>query len=720
MRNEFDDEVGREDIRKRKRGYDSKPDPSDDDYYLDDDYDNYQEQKYSRSNQSAAGHDLSKKADDVSVRRGGAGERTRSADRSKQSSGDGQAAFRGQPSSAAGSGKSHGAAGNRVASGNSQGTAGSRVVSVDGQRVAGSRADSVDGQRAAANRTAAGISQGASVNRASGNSQRAAGGRTASGNVQGSSRGQIVIGDGGTKQQQRVPAQDKSVAASRSAAQAEKKRKVRRVILMVVLEIFTLAGIFAYAYVARLMGSINRPDDFNKSQVSNDILSPIQKQHMTGYRTIAIFGLDGRDGSINKGSNSDLIMICNINRDTGEIRLVSVYRDTYMSIGEGYSYNKINAAYANGGAAQALAALNRDLDLDITEFVTFNWKSVADGINMLGGVDIDITKPEFRYINSFITETVKETGVPSVHLKSAGMNHLDGVQAVAYARLRKMDTDFQRTERQRLVIEKTFEKAKKADLGLLNRILLMEVDQIGSNLTFSDFTELLLDINKYHIGKTGGFPFTRGDMTVGKRGDCVIPQTLESNVSELHKLLFDKEDYEPSDMVKKISAKIAADTGMYKQGSTSNNNTKDDDSKKATEATKPEKTTAAEESSAQEGSTETTDGSGKPGKPTDPSESSTGETKETKPGESRPSETTTGATKPGETKPSPSTGEPETTTSPHGPGPGQTTAPNETTAPQTSSAGPGGPGETTSSHPSNPSNGGGSDVPIVVQPPTNN
>lgn len=125
---------------------------------------------------------------------------------------------------------------------------------------------------------------------------------------------------------------------------------------MVVLEIFTLAGIFAYAYVARLMGSIQRPDDFNKNQVSNDILSPIQKQHMTGYRTIAIFGLDGRDGNINKGSNSDLIMICNINRDTGEIRLVSVYRDTYMSIGEGYSYNKINAAYANGGAAQALAA----------------------------------------------------------------------------------------------------------------------------------------------------------------------------------------------------------------------------------------------------------------------------------------------------------------------------------------------------------------------------
>ncbi|GLC82534.1 hypothetical protein LBYZC6_46480 [Lacrimispora brassicae] len=512
------------------------------------------------------------------------------------------------------------------------------------------------------------------------------------------------------------------MAASRSAAQAEKKRKVRRIIVMVILEIVTLAGIFAYAYVARLMGAIQRPDNFNENQVRNEIMSPEQKKHMTGYRTIAVFGVDSRDGNVNKGTNADVIMICNINRDTGEIRLVSVFRDTYMNTGNGNTYNKINAAYATGGAAQALAALNKNLDLDISEYVTFNWKSVADGINMLGGVDIDITKAEFRYINSFITETVEKTGVPSVHLKSAGMNHLDGIQAVAYARLRKMDTDFARTERQRLVIQKTFEKAKKADLGLLNRILLMEVDQIGSNLTFSDFTELLLDISKYHIGQTGGFPFTRGDMTIGKRGDCVIPQTLETNVSELHKLLFDKEDYEPSDMVKKISAKIAADSGMYKQGSTGTKATKDDDdnTKKTTEATKPEKSTEAEESSSQ-GGTGATDENGKPVKPTDSSESSTGETKETRPGESRPSETTTGATKPGETKPSPTTSAAETTTGSHGPGNGQTTtAAEETTAPQTTSAGPGGPGETTSSQPSNGAANPGSEVPVVSAPPTGN
>ena len=733
MRNEFDDEAGREDIRIRKRGFESEPDPSDDDYYLDDDYDDYQERQYSRTNQTEIRNDTIKKAGDTAGGQSRSGERARSTDRPQTASGSSHIAFKGQTSSGVGPNNSRGTAAGRSGSGDSQGNAGSRSTSgnSNSQRTSGSRSASGNSssQGPTGSRSTSGnsSSQGATGSRsAAGNSngQGIPGSRSAAGNSsrQGTSKGQIVIGDGGIRQQQRMPGPEKSVAASRSAAQAEKKRKVRRIVIMVILELFTLAGIFAYAYVARLMGSIQRPDDFNENQVRNEIMSPEQKKHMTGYRNIAIFGVDSRDGNVNKGTNADVIMICNINRDTGEIRLVSVFRDTYLNTGNGNAYNKINAAYATGGAAQALAALNKNLDLDISEYVTFNWKSVADGINMLGGVDIDVTKAEFRYINSFITETVEKTGVPSVHLKSSGMNHLDGVQAVAYARLRKMDTDFARTERQRLVIQKTFEKAKKADLGLLNRILLMEVDQIGSNLTFSDFTELLLDISKYHIGQTGGFPFTRGDMTIGKRGDCVIPQTLETNVSQLHKLLFDKEDYEPSAMVKKISAKIAADSGMYKQGSGGGKASKDDedDTKKTTEETKPDKTTGAVESSSQDGATGATDENGKPGKPTDSPDGSTGETKETRPGETRPSESTSGSTKPGETKPSHTTSAAETTTGSHGPGTGQTTAAEETTAPQTTSAGPGGPGETASSQPSNGGASPGTEVPVVSAPPTGN
>jgi len=520
-------------------------------------------------------------------------------------------------------------------------------------------------------------------------------------------RDQIVIGDGESRQQPRISPQEKAAAASRLAAHTEKKRRIRKFIILAVAEIFTLALIFSYAYVARLMGSIQKPDDFNANQVRNEVMTADQKKHMTGYRTIAVFGVDSRDGNVSKGTNADVIMLCNINRGTGEIKIVSIFRDTYLNINEGNTYNKINAAYANGGAAQALAAINRNLDLDVTEYVTFNWKSVADGINMLDGVDIDISKAEFRYINSFITETVEKTGVPSVHLKSAGLNHLDGVQAVAYARLRKMDTDFARTERQRLVIQKSFEKAKKADLGLLNRILLMEVDQIGSNLTFSDFTELLLDIGKYHIGETGGFPYARGDMTIGKKGDCVIPQTLETNVVQLHKFLFDKDSYEPSDMVKKISAKIAADSGMYKQGTSIDHVSTDkgDDEDKTKPAVKETKSTEAEVTSKEE-TVEATDEFGNPVKPSESSENATGSTKETK-----TSETTKGTGKPGETKTTTS-GTSETTTEAAGPGTSQTTKAVVTEETTTT-----GPGETSTTAATDTSSS--TDAVVVPAPPTN-
>lgn len=358
----------------------------------------------------------------------------------------------------------------------------------------------------------------------------------------------------------------KSPAASRAAAKAAQNRKRKRMMIMAVAECIALAFIFSYAFVIRTY-SVTQKLEFKTKNVVNQQLTMTQKEHMKGYWTIAVFGVDSRGKNVGKGTNADVNMICNVNLDTGEIRLVSVFRDSYLNINDKNVYNKINAAYAEGGPEQAVKALNKNLDLNITDYITFNWKAVADGINLLGGVDIDISKAEFYYINSFITETVKSTNVASTHLKKAGMNHLDGVQAVAYGRLRLMDTDYARTERQRLIISKSFEKAKQADYAVLNNILVTVLPQVAHSLDFKDLTNMALGISKYHIGETAGFPFARGDLNMGKnRGDCVIPQTLEKNVIELHKFLFDKEDYAPTDTVKKISAKIAADSGMYKEG----------------------------------------------------------------------------------------------------------------------------------------------------------
>ena len=155
---------------------------------------------------------------------------------------------------------------------------------------------------------------------------------------------------------------------------------------------------------------------------------------------------------------------------------------------------------------QAVAALNKNLDLNITDYITFNWKAVADAINILGGIDMEISKAEYKYINGFITETVESTGVGSHHLKSAGMNHLDGVQAVAYGRLRLMDTDYARTERQRKVVEQAFEKAKKADYAVLNNILVTVLPQVATSLNFTDLTNVALNITKYKLGETPRIP----------------------------------------------------------------------------------------------------------------------------------------------------------------------------------------------------------------------
>lgn len=285
----------------------------------------------------------------------------------------------------------------------------------------------------------------------------------------------------------------------------------------------------------------------------------------TGTWTIAVFGVDSRDGGVEKNALADVQMICTVDRATGEIKLVSVYRDTYLKINSEGTYHKINEAYFKGGHKQAVSALEENLDLKIDNYATFNWKAVADGINILGGVDIEITGPEFKYINAFITETVESTGIGSYQLESAGMNHLDGVQAVAYCRLRLMDTDYQRTERQRKVVSLALEKAKQADAKTLTSLVMAVMPQLSTDIGVNDVLPMAKDVKKYHLGETGGFPFSRQAKKIG-RMDCVIPTTLESNVVQLHQFLYGTEGYKASSAVKKISQRISEESGLYEEG----------------------------------------------------------------------------------------------------------------------------------------------------------
>jgi len=283
-----------------------------------------------------------------------------------------------------------------------------------------------------------------------------------------------------------------------------------------------------------------------------------------GYWTVAVFGVDSRDGNLGKSNLSDVIMISSVNKKTGEIRLVSVFRDSYMNIG-GDEYHKINEAYFKGGYRQAVTALEDNLDIQIDDYATFNWMAVSSAVNILGGIDLEITDREFAYINSFITETVESTGIGSVHLTQSGMNHLDGVQAVAYARLRLMDTDFRRTERQRKVLGLLTDKAKAADFNTLKTLVGAVFPQISTSIGVNDLLTIAGNAKKYYIGQTSGFPFSHSEMYIGKLS-YVIPTTLESNVVLLHEFLYDTTGYRPSAYTRSISAHIAEVTGLGESG----------------------------------------------------------------------------------------------------------------------------------------------------------
>ena len=341
----------------------------------------------------------------------------------------------------------------------------------------------------------------------------------------------------------------------RKPSKGRKNQKIRYLFLVISIllaVISTSSFIWAYTMAGKREGDLG----VQMRDVSNPYLASQTKEIMKENWTIAVFGVDSIDGSLGKGANADVIMICNVNQKTGGIRIVSVYRDTCMKIGERNPYKKINEAYARGGIKQAVRALNENLDIEIDDYAAVNWKAAADAVNLLGGIEANISQAEFEYINSYITSTVNGSGVGSYQLKAPGPNHLDGVQAVAYARLRKMDTDFQRTKRQREVLQKVLEKARKADISTLGSLLNGVLPQIVTSLGIEDLIPIAANLKKYHLEAADGFPFdleTRRIYEKGAKIDYVFPLDLERNVIRLHGFLYDTEEYEVSEQVKEIS-----------------------------------------------------------------------------------------------------------------------------------------------------------------------
>lgn len=389
----------------------------------------------------------------------------------------------------------------------------------------------------------------------------------------------------------------------------KKKRSMRKKIILFVFEILLLLVVLGVLWVYNsTLGQVEFEDGLSNSEagINEDIDEDVLK-NMHGYLNVALFGLDNRsNGSYNEG-NSDCIMIASLNYDTKEVQIVSVYRDTYLSSGNG-KYTKANAAYANGGAKRAVAMLNSNFDLDITKYICVDWKALVDAIDDIGGIDLNITKAEKNEINFLIPEVDGTTGYSTPYLSDQGMQHLNGTQATCYARIRNTSgDDFLRASRQRIVLQAMLDKAKQSDLASLTNMCKSIMSQISTNFTAAEIIQYASAITQYEMKETTGFPFELTTMNLSSTGDTVIPIDLAQNVSELHQFLFNETDYQVSDTVQSVSDKIAKKTGVTSKTSAFDlsqyNNTVGSD---GTEGTKEKNKAQQEENNKTEKSNKTT------------------------------------------------------------------------------------------------------------------
>ena len=361
-----------------------------------------------------------------------------------------------------------------------------------------------------------------------------------------------------------------------------KKMRRRKIIFGIEITVLLiLSGIlFVYAWINRSMDKMNQDTlDSSQIQINSEVKANTDLSQMSGTQVIALVGVDARgvEGSeLAESMNSDTIILCCIDHDKQEIRMVSIMRDTWMNMAkytdEYYEFDKANSAYNRGGPESMLSMLNTNLDFALTDYVTVNFKALADAIDVLGGLDIEMTNAECVHANNYNREVSEAQGVEYEAIpydEDLGddyteVRHVSGALATSYARIRYGGgDDAKRTSRQRIVINLMVQKLKQNPTKI-PEILDKVMGNVSTSLTKNEILELGMHAVTYTMGTSYAYPFQLcyGENVVNALGeDVVIPVTLEFNVRELHEYLYPGLSYEPSAAVTEYSDYIARKSG---------------------------------------------------------------------------------------------------------------------------------------------------------------
>ena len=343
-------------------------------------------------------------------------------------------------------------------------------------------------------------------------------------------------------------------------------KKLGIILLLEFLLLILLVVGYGWYYVNHMLNQMQTDTYDKKEIVVSEAVTEVMKK---GYTTIALFGVDARGGANMTqagAARSDAVIIASINNDTKEVKLVSVYRDAFLEIAQqGAGNQKYTHAYFLGGPVCAIETLNKNLDLNITDYVTVDFKALTNAIDALGGITINVKASEIQALNENMVEQMQVTGIQSQGVYSAGEQVLNGTQAVAYARIRKVgNNDFERTQRQRAVIGAMVAKAKQSDLSTLTNMINQIFPQVATNMTNGQLISLAASVFEYELGENTGFPLSYQCPTLGSKGSVVVPANLISNVDYLHEFLYPEDkEYTPSSEVQRINDEISYETGIY-------------------------------------------------------------------------------------------------------------------------------------------------------------
>ena len=257
---------------------------------------------------------------------------------------------------------------------------------------------------------------------------------------------------------------------------------------------------------------------------------------------ILLIGLDGTNDKFPK--RSDTMIILTIDKLNKSLKLTSLARDTLVKI-PGRGEEKLTHAYAYGQEELLMQTINENFDLDIKDYAVVNFKSFIDIVDIIGGVDINVNEKEIHHLNEVIKECygVNHEDTKNIeYITSSGNHNLNGYQALAYARIRKLDTIYKRDERQRLILTNIAHKLSDVSISKYLQIAKSILRHIKVNIAFNKIIDLAFiahELASYDISQLE-FPISeyREEGRIGEKGTYVVKWYNNKNIELLHQFIY--------------------------------------------------------------------------------------------------------------------------------------------------------------------------------------